>query len=128
MIARWHGSKVSHKPLDAREIVYRQEVVDVPERCLHATRQRFVARGSQQRIQPDHTRTAAANACKLTSEYCWVATIPSVRYNQHHRTVAHHPARPTGVEGPQRIADARPASPIVDVLDESRDRAMAARR
>src|SRR5207253_5302938 len=106
--------------LDALKIMRGEEVVDMRERGLHPARERLVAGGAEQRIQPDHVRTAAPKPRELTTEQLGVASIPSIRHDQHDGTVAHDAARPRRVERAQRIPDARAAAPVVQVAHHSR--------
>src|SRR6516162_4217737 len=86
---------------EVREIVQRpggQEVVDERQRCLQSPRQRCVAGGADERVQPDQAMTASLKARDLLSQLLGISPIPPVRDQQHHGASMQDAAAPSLVK------------------------------
>src|SRR5262245_63091356 len=101
------------KLLEAGQVVNRQEVVDIRQRCLHALRQRLVVAATEQWVEPDQAMARSLEPRHLVAQQRRVAAIPAVADQQHHRAAPEHSPAPEEVELLERCADARAAGPIV---------------
>ena len=76
-------------------------------------RQRLVAGRAEQRVEPDQPMDAALQPADLPLQQGDVPAIPAVADDDRHRAAAQRPPRPVEVERLQRLADPRPAGPIL---------------
>src|ERR1041385_4056965 len=91
-----------------------QEIINVRQRCLDATSERFVISSAKQGIEPDQTMTVPLQAPHLALEQLHVATIPAVADDEHHRAASEYAPPPIEINGLERFTDARTARPIMD--------------
>src|SRR6266851_4950607 len=87
-------------------VVCGQEVIAVRKRRHHATRERLVALGAEQRIEPDEPVRRAPEVYELGGQLSGVAAIPTIADDDHHGPVTEHASRPAAIEIRKRVADA----------------------
>src|SRR5713226_5113358 len=82
-----------------------QEVIAVRKRRHHASRERLVTLGAEQRIEPDEPVRRTPEVDELGGQLTGVATIPTIADDDHHRSVTEHASRPVAIEIRKRVAD-----------------------
>src|SRR6266852_1785689 len=112
----WQPPSSSRAPVETRQhspeivqrlhVMSREEVIAVRKRGHHASRERLVTLGAQQRIEPDEPVRRAPEVYELGGQLTWVAAIPAVADDDHHRPVTEHASRPAAIEIRKRVADA----------------------
>ncbi len=98
--------------LQAGQVTTGQEVVHVDQRSSHATLDRFVAAGPQERIQPDKAMGRALQPGHLASEHLAVAVVPAIADQQNDGATPQDAAGPPVVERPDRFANPSAARPV----------------
>src|SRR5688500_11254427 len=76
--------------LETRKIMNWQEIVNVGQCSLYATRQWFIAWRAKQRVQPDETMTVALQARHFTFEEVHIAAVPTVANDENDRAAPEH--------------------------------------
>src|SRR5216683_1937662 len=94
-------------------VVCGQEVIAVRKRRHHATRERLVALGAEQRIEPDEPVRRAPEVYELGGQLSGVAAIPTITDDDHDRPVTEHASRPAAIEIPKRVADSSAPAEVV---------------
>src|SRR5688572_25676354 len=84
--------------LETRKIMNWQEIVNVGQCGLYATRQWLIAWRAKQRIQPDETMAVALQASHFTFEEVHITAVPTVTDNEHNRAAPKHASAPFKVE------------------------------
>ena len=98
----------------AAQAVGRAEIVDVADHRPGPRRDGRVGVEPQQRVEPDQPPAALVQPLHLDRQPVAGVAVQPVADQQHHRTLAQHPARPDPVELLQAGADPRPAGPVLD--------------
>ncbi len=92
----------------------RQEIVDEGQRRLQAERQGLVTGRAHQRVHPDQPVARSLQPGDGMSHLRRIPPVPPIADDGDGRAVAQHAARVAAVERLDRLADARPARPVVD--------------
>src|SRR6266853_4355461 len=98
----------------ARDVVHRQELIHVRQHRAHTRRPRLESLVTQARIQPDELPARLVQALHLLRQPFADVSVQAVGDHQHDRVLSEHSARPSQVELPQAVADARSAGPVGD--------------
>src|SRR5687768_1095066 len=108
--------------LQALQVVDRQKLVDVRHGRAHALGERLVAGRAEEWIEPDETAAGALQASHLPTEQLRVTPVPAIADDHHRRPGAEDAPRPLVIEALDRLADARPPGPVLDRVDDLRQR------
>ena len=90
----------------------RQEIVHKRERRLKAARQRRVVGRADEGGEPYEPMTASLKPRDLAAQLPWVPAIPTVGYEQDHRSPIQDPAAPPLMELLHGTANSRPPGPV----------------
>ena len=91
----------------------------------HAGRQRLVALGAGQRVEPDEAVAVALEAGRLGGHERRIAAVPAVRYDDDDAARAQHAAGPLQVELAEAVADPGAAGPVGDGVGHLAQRGIA---
>src|SRR5688500_17282653 len=80
--------------LETCQVMDWQEIVNVGQCGLYATRQRLIARRAKQRVQPDKTMVVALQARHFTFEEIDITAVPTVADDEHDRAAPKHASTP----------------------------------
>src|SRR6185503_20669370 len=113
-VARPDAGEDLAEALEAGDRPGRDEVVDVRHRRAHPTGERLVAGRAGERVQPDEPMAVPPEAGRLGGDEGRIAAVPAVGDHDHDPRGPQRAAGPVEVEVPERLADPRPAGPVVD--------------
>src|SRR5918998_2307525 len=98
--------------LEGLEVVTREEDVDVRERRCHPCRQRFVAWGGLEGVDPDDPVGEATKALHLLGQHGYVSPVPAVGEDHDDGPARHAPLPPAVDELLDRIPKPRSAGDV----------------
>src|SRR5579859_4908953 len=106
------------------QVMRGQKVVSQRERRGHAARERLVALGAEQWVQPDEAVGRTAQMHELCGQQRRVSAIPAIADHDHNSAVAQDATRPVAIERCKCLADTSAAAEIVHALADGVERSI----